>query len=290
VSADLAPPSSRSPSVPAAFDTVVLRAMHRDPHRRFASVEALGEALLPFASPPVAEQWRGVFARLRGSGASEAGRSARTPVTSPHRDAPRPVPVAAEACPPSPPDDRRLATRDGVAIVTRGDLMAMVWKTAARLHRTRWVFDVMDSLAASRPGGIVVLMVILPTADPPDKEARAENDRRIKGLGPSVRALSTVILGDGVRQVLIRSVMRAMVIPHRRSVRESTLDSTVDGGIERLLCAASPETPSFEQVAADVRAMHLALEVPVPPERVPHGAASVASGSAGDARSVRQSA
>jgi hypothetical protein len=285
VSADLVPPSSRSPSVPVAFDTVVMRAMQRDPLRRFPSVEALGEALLAFAAPPVAEHWCGVFARLRGSGLRAAAASVRPVAASPLSGTRHTAPVDAPRAPTA--DDRALLIRDGVAVVTRGDLMAMVWKTSARLHRTRWVFDVMESLVATRPGGIVVLMVILPTADPPDKDARAENDRRIRRVGASVRSLSTVIVGDGVRQVLIRSVIRAMVIPHRRSLIASTVDSTIEGGIERLLCAAGPGTPSFEQVAADVRAMHVALDVPLPPEHAPRGAPSVP---VGETRPVRQSA
>ena len=249
VSADLVPPSARCSSVSAAFDAVIVRAMHRDPLRRFPDVEALGKALLAFVARPVAERWRGVFEPLRPSGLRAA---VRAPVAS--------VVAAPEST---------LLTRDGVAVVMRGDLMAMVWKASARIQRTRWVFDLMDALAERRPGGILVLMVILPTADPPDKAAREENDRRIRRVGEAVRSLSTVVLGDGVRQVLIRTVMRAMVIPHSRTLGESALDSTIGGGIARLRHAAGPHTPSVAQIADDVRAMHAALGVPLPPEHHP---------------------
>ena len=57
VSADLRAPSAVSPGVPAALDGIVLRAMHRDPQRRFPSVRALGSALLPWASPETREQF-----------------------------------------------------------------------------------------------------------------------------------------------------------------------------------------------------------------------------------------
>jgi serine/threonine-protein kinase len=56
------PPSSREAPLPAAFDQVVLRAMHRDPLMRFASVDELAEALLAFASEAVAARWRIEFA------------------------------------------------------------------------------------------------------------------------------------------------------------------------------------------------------------------------------------
>jgi serine/threonine-protein kinase len=59
VSSKPAPPSTLDPALPAAFDAVVARAMHRDPNKRFASVRDLGAALVPWASPESQERWRG---------------------------------------------------------------------------------------------------------------------------------------------------------------------------------------------------------------------------------------
>src|SRR5579862_9880967 len=50
MTAPLVPPSELHPDVPEAFDSVVLRALARDPKARFSNVRALGAALLPFAS------------------------------------------------------------------------------------------------------------------------------------------------------------------------------------------------------------------------------------------------
>ena len=55
------PPRSLRPEIPVAFEAVVQRAMARDPSDRFASMHALGAALLPFASPATQEVWRPVF-------------------------------------------------------------------------------------------------------------------------------------------------------------------------------------------------------------------------------------
>src|SRR5579883_259476 len=49
VSSRVRPPSELSPGLPGAFDDVVLRAMQRDPQKRFPDVRALGEALRPWA-------------------------------------------------------------------------------------------------------------------------------------------------------------------------------------------------------------------------------------------------
>jgi eukaryotic-like serine/threonine-protein kinase len=73
------PPSARArrPELPPKLDAVVLRAMCAEPQGRFSSVEALAEALRPFAALP---------------GAPEAGR--RRPASSPA--------IAAQAATPSP--------------------------------------------------------------------------------------------------------------------------------------------------------------------------------------------
>jgi serine/threonine-protein kinase len=61
VSARLTAPSAVDPELPRAFDDVVLRAMHRDPSKRFASVRELGASLLPWASDDVRERWASEF-------------------------------------------------------------------------------------------------------------------------------------------------------------------------------------------------------------------------------------
>jgi serine/threonine-protein kinase len=61
VSAKVAPPSTLDPSLPASFDDVVLRAMHRDPAKRFASVCELGASLLVWAGAESQKKWAPVF-------------------------------------------------------------------------------------------------------------------------------------------------------------------------------------------------------------------------------------
>jgi serine/threonine-protein kinase len=61
MTAPVVPPSQRVPGVPVALDAVVLRALDRDPARRFPSVRAFACALLPFASESAQHAWRGEF-------------------------------------------------------------------------------------------------------------------------------------------------------------------------------------------------------------------------------------
>ncbi|MDB4930807.1 MAG: Serine/threonine-protein kinase pkn3, partial [Myxococcaceae bacterium] len=59
--ATVEPPSTRRADLSSTLDAVVMRALSRDPADRFASVRALGGALLPFASEAVRAAWRDEF-------------------------------------------------------------------------------------------------------------------------------------------------------------------------------------------------------------------------------------
>jgi len=75
VSSKVPPPSTIDPDLSPEFNQVVLRAMHRDPQKRFSSVQALGVALLPWASEAQKQRWApalGVSAKQRVAPAPSA--------------------------------------------------------------------------------------------------------------------------------------------------------------------------------------------------------------------------
>ena len=56
-----APPSIHRPSLPPAFDQLILKAMALAPEERFSTIRALGNALLPFATDVARTLWSGDF-------------------------------------------------------------------------------------------------------------------------------------------------------------------------------------------------------------------------------------
>jgi hypothetical protein len=155
---------------------------------------------------------------------------------------------------------------DGVALIVRGDALMSLWNAPARVHRSKWVYDAADDLAARSPNGMGALMILLPTADPPDGPARNENAVRMRELKASLRRLVTVVLGDDLRQTIVRSVLRIMALP--LGPGRLGVSSTVENGIEQLLRAASPATPSFAELAEDIHSLFKALGV-APPRGLP---------------------
>jgi hypothetical protein len=83
MTASVPPPSFFRSEIPRTFDSIVLRAMHREPLERFALARELGRALTPFASDPSA--WAREFAPLleRGSATAPGGRKTEPPAAAP---------------------------------------------------------------------------------------------------------------------------------------------------------------------------------------------------------------
>ena len=149
-------------------------------------------------------------------------------------------------------------TNDGVAFLARGDAITVVYSSPARLHRSRWLYDLADRAAAQNPGGIVGLMVILPTADAPDAPTRAENSTRMRKLAPAMRRFVTVAIGDDFRVSVVRTVMRALSVLQGKT-KVHFVANTAEEGIKRLLEAASASTPGPVQLMQDLQALYRAV-------------------------------
>ena len=254
-------PSQRAYDIPPAFDGIVARAMSRNPRDRFPSMRAFGAALLPLAS----ERARGSY----GPELSEAPNSAadsRVRKTSRRKktvgaavthtvDSPS-GPAVSEAKP-SKPGESFLQSYDGVALSRRGDTAVTLWKASARILRSRWLFDGLDRMVAEEPDGILVLMIILPTAAPPDRATSVENAKRALKLRPAIRRAVIVILGDSAWQRVVRGVMRAFM-PWTSS--HLAFASTVDDGIAKLLKAGGRKTPKKAAIEREVRALYAELD------------------------------
>jgi hypothetical protein len=158
--------------------------------------------------------------------------------------------------------DGKTLVEDGVAVLYRGDTVLIVYQAAARLHRTKWLFRSINELAAHRAGDFMAFMVVLPTADPPDAATRAENSAQLRKLGTRLRRLVTAPVGDAFRMSIVRTVMRALAALQGKS-GVHFVSNTIEEGLRRIREAAGAETPSVEQLRADLRALHEALGVPL---------------------------
>ncbi len=156
--------------------------------------------------------------------------------------------------------DGKVLAEDGVAVLGRGDVFLVVYQAAARLHRTKWLFDWADTYLRTRSGDFVTFMVVLPTADPPDAPTRAENATRLRQLAPRLRRLVTAPIGNAFRTSIVRTVMRALAALQGTS-GVHFVAKTIDDGLRLVHEVASARTPAKAQLMADLRSLHAALGV-----------------------------
>jgi hypothetical protein len=151
-------------------------------------------------------------------------------------------------------------THDGVGVACRGNLVLVFYGADARLHRTRWIFDRVDEVAARNPGGIYSLMAIIPNSAPPDAATRAENAKRFGQLDRVLIAMVTVALGDDFRVSIVRTLMRASILLSRQSGKH-LIASTECEGIDRLLAEAAGDTrlPSRSLIEGDLATLRRKL-------------------------------
>jgi hypothetical protein len=219
--------SDLAPSLGDEIDRVVLRAMHRDPAQRFSSVDEFSRALLSLEGAPA-------------DGATSV--------------APSQVRRVVQRYP-------AIAVRDGLAIATRGDVFIALWRSPALIDRIQWQFDVADRFVADKPGGIVVLVLLLSSSAPPDAQTALECVKRIRRLSPRVRRQAVVALGGDMWRMIVKNIHR--ILASRIPARDwrITLSSTIHDGIGSLLEKGGPDTPGYDALAETVVALHDALDL-----------------------------
>jgi len=189
-------PRDSRPDIDAAFEAVVLRAMHVSPEGRFASVTALGQALWPFASARGRMVWQESFgpSPLRGQPSHPAASSNETAVDDvvrtprwPGRDAPparqpAPTPVMATPMPATPPPGfvtpaprSRAPLAIGVALVALAIAGGALWYSTSE-RRTETVEKPPVAGRPPTPAPVpaaapVPVPVAAPTPSPPPSPA-----------------------------------------------------------------------------------------------------------------------
>jgi hypothetical protein len=152
---------------------------------------------------------------------------------------------------------------DGVGVLIRGDTCLVVYQKAARIERTRWLFDVVENYLLDHNTDLLAFLIVLPSADPPDGRTRQENTDRMKKIGHRIRRLVTMPIGNAFKANLVRAVMRALNVVLGHSDTRSIAD-TVDEGLDELLNFRSDHTPPMQQIRDDIALIYQALGEPVP--------------------------
>ncbi|HEY0714337.1 MAG TPA: protein kinase [Polyangia bacterium] len=144
------PPSAVRAGIPAALEQRLLRAMSTDPAERFATVYALGQALLDFASAKRRVMWAEYFGRPE----------ALAPSGPPTRTSPIAIPQGLAKPTEPPPKRTRPAETETHSPAARGKPAETIYREApvspARSSRRRGVLGVVALLVLAGAGWAVV--------------------------------------------------------------------------------------------------------------------------------------
>jgi hypothetical protein len=152
---------------------------------------------------------------------------------------------------------------DGVGMLFREDTCLIVYQKAARIERTRWLFDVVENYLLDNDTKLLALLIVLPSADPPDARTRQENTDRTRRIGHRIRRLVTVPIGNAFKANIVRAVMRGLNFMLGQSDARSIAD-TVAEGLDALLEVGTERTPSARQIRDDIGVIYEALGEPAP--------------------------
>lgn len=151
-----------------------------------------------------------------------------------------------------------VSVKDGTAAVVVGDVMLSLWLAPITPALWQWHFARIDETARRNPDGVLYLDLILPSSSPPDAALRAIMQADLRRIGPRMRKLIAVPLGDSVWISLVRAIVRGTLIVSGHAKRAAVVDTIADGFalVEQL---AGPATPSTATLRPAVAALFKAL-------------------------------
>ena len=147
---------------------------------------------------------------------------------------------------------------DGVAAISRGDLLVVVYSAASTVERTRWAFERAEDAVKRHPAGIIALMVVLASSRPPDQANRAQLEAGYKRMGSQLRLNITVPEGNPFHRSVVRLVLNTAFMLSGRTASHRVVDN-VQEAVRAVRAAASPATPTDEQIMRDLAAVRAVL-------------------------------
>jgi hypothetical protein len=273
VSGAVSPPSSREPRFARAFDEVVLRAMHRDPDARFASIGDLAAALLPFATTSVAARWQREFVPRCADATLDV------PVET-YEQAPI-VAVVPDPSPGEPSAARILHCADGLAVAEVANVCVVIWRapvTQSRFERQR---SGLAEVVKRHPEGVAFLCVIEGAVTPPDDTLRKASGDVLASHGVHLKCIGCVIEATGFLAAVHRGVLTSMMFFLRP---RSAVPVSFFSNVRDALRWTSAHTPivSIGELASLVERIRAGLP---PADADPSGGAPCAAGRTSSSRS-----
>jgi hypothetical protein len=146
-----------------------------------------------------------------------------------------------------------IALSDGVGVAIAGDVLLVVWKGAANRERYDW-FEACVWSMAEEHASFAICQFVMSSSRPPDARLRARTRETLVALGPRVRCVVSVPIGDVLWATVVRTIMRGVAILSGHSdtvIVAGSLNEALDR-IRRVASAATPERAALAAAARDL--------------------------------------
>lgn len=124
-----------------------------------------------------------------------------------------------------------------------GDVICVVWSETCTEERWVWLMDAVREVLAADEGNFIMLMIMEPTAGPPNAKVRSIAAEDFRQLGQRLRKLIAVPMGDGLWLGVVRTVVRGVLLFSGRSDSQEVVSNLAEG-LERVRELATSRTPA----------------------------------------------
>ena len=142
-----------------------------------------------------------------------------------------------------------------MAVATRGGIFVSMWKSSANLNRVCWHAALLEQHVSKHRGKALGLMIVLPSAAPPQGAARVEANAVVRRIGPHLRCGVTAALGETLQAQVVRTVMRGIFLVSGNAKRHLVVNTEAEG-IESIVALVEASAPSRAELVATLSSLH----------------------------------
>lgn len=157
-------------------------------------------------------------------------------------------------------ENAKLDVPAGLAAWILGDTLIVIWKEPLNQARWDWFPAQLAALGTKTPHGALSLFVITETSLPPDGPLRKRMQTDFHDLGPKLRKLVAVPVGNSIWLSIVRTIVRTTLLLSGEAKRQVVVP-TLDQGIAEIRTAAEAATPSRAMLRGAVDRLLLDLDV-----------------------------
>jgi hypothetical protein len=148
-----------------------------------------------------------------------------------------------------------------IVVAESGHLCVVIWRGAVTKYPFEQQRSGLAAVVARHPNSAGFLIVIEPTATPPDDQLRRESTQMLQSHGDRLKCVGCVVEGEGFKAAITRGVLSGMVLLMRNRQSPISFFSNVRSAAQWM--AGYVQIPSVDALASIVEDIRSKIPAPV---------------------------